>query len=181
MVNYRLTMKFAFSTLKISKICKLNLSLSNELIYWTSDLEFQLTEKLQILVDSAQCTEFRVLIVQIKLAVWVIYLRMLSRNWNILKPYLALVSSAYFYWMSFCWRNNVHASFLFWLFSLVYTLKNQIRSVWPFYGYHLQLKLVSDNHSRKGELANLALKFVKIVSFNDTHHLLFYFTVNPLF
>ena len=104
---------------------------------------------------------------------------MLPRNRNILKPNFALVSSSYFHRNSLGGRYHMHTTLFFWLLPLIDSLQNHVRTIWPFDGNHLKLKLVFHDHSGKGKLANLALKFIKVVCFDNPDDLFFDFAVNP--
>jgi hypothetical protein len=74
----------------------------------------------------------------------------------------------------------MHASLFFWLLSFIDSLQNHVWPVWPFNGNHLKFELISYNHSWVRIFADFTLEFVKVVCFDNSHHFLFYFTVNPL-
>lgn len=91
------------------------------------------------------------------------------------------MSSSNFNRSPFCWRDHMHTSFFFWLFSFIDTLQNQIRTVRSFYCDHFQLKLVSYDHSWERKFTNFTFKFIEIVGFYNPNNLLFHLTINPLF
>ena len=131
------------------------------------------------LIQFYQSSKLRVSVTDIEFVVVVFYLRMHSWYRYVLKSNFALVTSSNSDYIIVLRTNNVQASLLFALSSFVDSFKNEVWLLRFLDGYHLKFKISFWDQSWKRFLANLALKFCKVVWNNHTSYFFLHLAVDP--